>query len=292
MSYILTLVTNPSVQILNEVIINKAFQQLEKADAEIENLSWLKANEACDISFSCEDINLVKSKLKFSKYPVDYAISKAETRKKKLFISDMDSTIINQECIDEIADLLGLKEQVSKITEKAMNNELDFKSALRERVALLKDLPEDSLNKVYKDKITFSPYALELITALKKHDIYCVLVSGGFTFFTDKVAKELGFHENHANRLEIKDGKLTGLVVEPILDKEAKLLSLTSIAKKLGISSSEVVAIGDGANDIPMLKKAGLGIAYYAKPVVQMEVNAWISHTSLKSVLYFLGISD
>ncbi len=200
---------------------------------------------------------------------------------KRLIISDMDSTMITVECIDELADFVGKKAHVAAITEKAMRGELDFEAALTERVALLKGLPESTLEECYATRVKMMPGAETLVHTFKTRGGYSVLVSGGFTFFTSRVAKALGFDEDHANRLEVAGGKLTGNVIPPILGKEAKLETLHSTVRKIGISTTEVLAIGDGANDLPMLKTAGLGVAFRAKPKVQAETNARMNVANL-----------
>jgi phosphoserine phosphatase len=217
---------------------------------------------------------------------VDWVVEMLPRTPKKLLISDMDSTMIEQECIDELADFVGKKQHVAAITERAMNGELVFEEALRERVALLKGLPVSTLQECFDKKITPMGGAKELVTAFKKQGGKAVLVSGGFTFFTERVAKMLCFDEHYSNILEIEDGKLTGMVREPILGKEAKLAELNRQCELLSIEPKNVIAIGDGANDLPMLKAAGLGIAYHAKPTVQSQVNARINHGDLSSIQY------
>lgn len=216
----------------------------------------------------------------------DIVIQSHPPAPKKLLISDMDSTMIEQECIDELADFVGKKAHVAAITERAMNGELVFEEALRERVALLKGLPVGTLQQCFDQKITMMPGAQELVAAFKKQGGKCVLVSGGFTFFTERVAAKLRFDEHYANILEVHDGKLTGIVKEPILGKEAKLAELHRQCKLLSCAPENVIAIGDGANDLPMLKAAGLGIAYRAKPAVQAQVNARINHGDLRGIRY------
>jgi len=294
-SHIITLITNPKHVILNDVIINHIFITLEKKGGRIETLQWLSADEACDIHFEHDDISTLTKNFTLTRYPVDYIFHSASTqqaRRKRMLISDMDSTIIQQECIDELADRLGIKERVAKITARAMNNELDFADALRERVSLLKGLDETTLSEVYEHQIHFMPGARELVATMRHHGAHCVLVSGGFTFFTEKIASALGFHEQHANRLAIKDGVLTGHVIEPILDKTSKYESLISISRKHGIPVSDVFALGDGANDIPMLKAAGLGIAYHAHTTVQEHIPTHINHTTLRAALFMQGYSS
>ncbi len=213
-------------------------------------------------------------------------------RRKRLLVCDMDSTLIEQECIDELADYLGLKDQVAAITERAMNGELEFKAALRARVALLKGLPEHALQVVYDSRITLMPGGRELAATMQAHGGYCLLVSGGFTFFTERVRAALGFDADQANDLEIRNGTLTGRVMEPILDKHSKHEALQHAIAQLGIAPAESMAIGDGANDLPMLQAAGLGVAYHAKPVVRDGAHAAITHADLRAALYVQGYTD
>lgn len=291
MQNVVTLITNYPDKILDESIINKAFMSLEKKGGTIINMQWLAENEACDILFDEIDVKSARALLndKLSKFDVDIIVQENKDRKKKMLISDMDSTIIQQECIDEIADKLGLKEKIAAITERAMNGELDFSDSLRERVSLLKNLDESELNDVYENHITPMPGARELLATMKANNSYCLLVSGGFTFFTGKIQNLLGFDENRANTLEIENGKLTGKVVEPILDADSKLVALNETINKLNINKGDVIAVGDGANDLPMLQNAGLGIATHAKPHVQEQVKHNIKFTNLKALLYIQG---
>lgn len=211
---------------------------------------------------------------------------------KKLLISDMDSTMIEQECIDELAEFAGVREQVEAVTEKAMRGELDFEGALRERVKLLKGLPESVLQECFDTRITFSKGAKELVQGMKAQGAYAVLVSGGFTFFTERVAEALGFDAHYANTLEVKDGVLTGEVVPPILGAEAKLTTLQHVCLERGIAPADVLAIGDGANDLPMLQAAGLGVAYRAKPIVREAVAARLDKADLSLLLKAQGIEN
>jgi phosphoserine phosphatase len=291
MKNVVTLITNPSDNKLSEIIINKAFIALEKSKRKIIDIAWLGENEACDIIFDgnnlLEEANILSEKLKETK--VDIIVQNNNNRKKKLLITDMDSTIIEQECIDEIANELGIKQQVAQITEQAMNGKIDFSESLRKRVALLKNLDETKLTEVYNNKISLMPGAKELVSTMKENGAYCVLVSGGFTFFTSKILHRLSFDEASANILEIKNKKLTGNVTEPVLDSSSKLDVLNKTIKKLNITSDDVIAVGDGANDIPMLKNSGIGIAFHAKPLVQEQLQYKINHTKLKSLLYIQG---
>ncbi|KZE31658.1 phosphoserine phosphatase SerB [Crenobacter luteus] len=202
-----------------------------------------------------------------------------------LIVSDMDSTLITIECIDEIADMQGLKEQVAAITERSMRGELDFAASLVERVALLKGLPEKALGRVYAERLALTPGATELLAACKTHGVRFMLVSGGFTFFTERLKAELGLDYAHANTLEVVDGKLTGRVLGDIVDAAAKARLLRETRDALGIAPDAVIAIGDGANDLLMLAEAGLGIAYKAKPVVRRQADVAINHGGLDAVL-------
>ena len=221
--------------------------------------------------------------------PVDFAVQPEEGRKKKLLISDMDSTLIAQECIDELADFVGKKKEVSEITEKAMRGELEFKEALQHRVSLLKGLQEDILERAYKERITLTPGAAELAKTMRANGAYTLLVSGGFTFFTSRVRDALGFEEDQSNLLEIKNGMLTGNVVPPILDKESKRNALLSACRRLGITTGQAMAVGDGANDLPMIKEAGMGVAFRAKPIVRAEADMALNHCDLSALLYVQG---
>ena len=221
--------------------------------------------------------------------PVDVCVQPTEGRRKRLFLADMDSTIIGCECLDELADFAGVKAEVSAITERAMRGEIGFEGALRERVAMLKGLPTATLQACYDQRVRLNPGARTLVATMAKHGTRCVLVSGGFEFFTGRVAAAAGFHHHRANRLVEADGVLAGTVAEPILGKEAKLAALEAEAADLGIPLSASLAVGDGANDLMMIKAAGLGVAYRAKPVVAAEAQARLDHADLTALLYFQG---
>lgn len=297
---VLTLITSETNPVpLDERLINQSFIALEKLGANIENIAWLAEGRACDIFFDgadAKEVTLVLRNALVNKegvaLPVDFIVQPKEGRRKQMLIADMDSTIINQECIDELADAIGIKEKVSGITERAMNGELDFKEALRERVMLLKGLKESSLEEVYATRITLARGAKKLVKTMAANGAHCRLVSGGFTFFTSRVSKEAGFHENEANILIFDKGELTGAVAEPILDKESKLKSLKETAESLDITPADVLAIGDGANDIPMLEAAGLGVACHAKPNVRSQIVAQINVCGLDALLYAQGYKD
>jgi phosphoserine phosphatase len=224
--------------------------------------------------------------------PVDVAVQAAEGRRKRLFIADMDSTIIGCECLDELADFAGVKAQVAAITERAMAGEIGFEGALRERVAMLKGLDRSAMQRCYDERVRLNPGAWTLVHTLRAKGVRCVLVSGGFTFFTARVAEACGFQADRANRF-IEDGQvLAGTVAEPILGREAKLTALREEAKALGLDPASAIAIGDGANDLAMIEAAGLGVAYRAKPVVAAQADARIDHADLTAVLYFQGYAQ
>lgn len=219
----------------------------------------------------------------------DLVVQGAEGRKKKMLLADMDSTMIQQECIDELADVAGVGAQVSAITARAMNGELDFEGALTERLGLLRGLSESVIGRVIAERITFMPGGHDLLRTMKANGAYCALVSGGFTAFTGYVAETLGFDENRANVLGIEDGKLTGVPVWPILGREAKVQAFLEISERLKLAHSEVMAVGDGANDLGMLQLAGAGVALHAKPSVAAQCEIRINHGDLSALLYIQG---
>ncbi len=221
--------------------------------------------------------------------PVDWALVPVEGRSKKLLVADMDSTIINVECLDELADFAGIKAEIAAITERAMRGELEFEPALRERVSKLKGLALGALQQAYDERVKLNPGARTLVTTMAKHGARCVLVSGGFTFFTARVAEAAGFHANRANVLLDDGAALTGAVQEPILGRAAKLEALQQEAKAIGATQADALAIGDGANDLDMIKASGLGVAYRAKPLVAAEAHAKIDFASLEAALFFQG---
>lgn len=221
--------------------------------------------------------------------PVDACVQPAEGRAKRLLIADMDSTIISCECLDELADYAGVKAEIAEVTERAMRGELDFEPALRARVARLKGLSLKALQRCYDERVRLNPGARTLIRTMAAHGARCVLVSGGFEFFTSRVADLAGFHDHRGNTL-IDDGeRLTGEVGDPILGREAKLEALKAEAAALGVGLDQTIAIGDGANDLAMIMAAGLGVAYRAKPVVAAQARARIDHADLTTLLYFQG---
>ena len=287
MALVATLIANPSNPVLTSALADK----LEGA-VDASGLYWLADGIACDIALrDGTDEATARATLlaAIGSAPVDLVVQEAETRRKKLLIADMDSTMIGQECIDELADEVGLKDKVSAITARAMNGEIAFEPALRERVALLKGLSLSVVGDVIANRITLTPGGPELIATMKANGYYTALVSGGFTVFTGPIAKMLGFDENRANTLLAEAGILTGEVANPILGKQAKVDALIDIAARLGMSTGEALAVGDGANDLGMIQLAGTGVALHAKPVVAEQAKVRIDHGDLTALLYLQG---
>lgn len=254
---------------------------------------WLDKNIAFEIELR-DNTELEKARSLLSQVMkvnsnLDIVLLSSQNRQKKLIISDMDSTLIHQECIDEIADMLGLKTKVAEITDIAMRGEMDFKEALFARVSLLEGLSKTKLNEVWEKQITLMEGAETFIKFMKEKGAKTILVSGGFTFFAQKVAQKLGFDHYHANELLIENQKLTGKVSEPILGQDAKLEFLKNYIDELNIKAEDCLAIGDGANDLKMIKYAGMGIAYQAKPAVQAQAQYRLNHTDLRGALYLQG---
>ena len=287
MAFVATLVANPSNPVLTPAIAEKAAEAVKAS-----GLYWLADGVACDIALrdgGDPEADREKIAAAIAGAPIDLAVQAAETRRKKLLIADMDSTMIGQECIDELAAEVGLKDKVAAITARAMNGEIAFEPALRERVALLRGLPVAVIDEVIEKRITLTPGGRALIATMKAKGYHTALVSGGFTVFTSRIAATLGFDENRANLLLAADGKLTGEVAEPILGKQAKVDALLEICERLGISPDEAMAVGDGANDLGMLHRSGAGVALHAKPAVADEAKIRIDHGDLTALLYLQG---
>jgi len=263
-------------------------------DVNIDSVSVLSPDKAVDVFIKNAPDNLrtrIAKALDAKRIEADFCLQSAQNRKKKLLICDMDSTLIGQECIDELADFAGLKPQVSEITERAMRGELDFEAALKQRVGLLKGLPLQALSDCYNERITLNLGAKTLAATMKAGGAKTVIVSGGFTFFTRLIAQEAGFTHHHANILLDGGQTLTGEVAMPILGRAAKKQSLLDYSADIGGPAS-ALAIGDGANDLAMITASGLGIAYRAKPIVANAAHCAINHTDLTAALYFQGYKD
>ncbi|MDF1802602.1 phosphoserine phosphatase SerB [Thalassovita sp.] len=282
--YVATLLTAPSARNLDAALLDSLRNAWGGGDVQ-----WLAADEAAEFPLTSLPDNQWDVWADLQRMGVDLIIQPIKGRTKKMLLADMDSTMIQQECIDELADEAGVGERVKDITARAMNGELDFEGALTERVGLLKGLPEAIIGKVLAERITFMPGGKALVATMRANGGYAALVSGGFTAFTAKVAAELGFDENHANTLLMENGQLSGDVQRPILGRQAKVDQLEKITAKLGIAESDVIAVGDGANDLGMLGRAGTGVALHAKPSVAAECEVRINHGDLTALLYVQG---
>jgi phosphoserine phosphatase len=282
--FIATLLTNPETPKLDRVAVESLRNAWGGGDA-----VWLDPGVAAEFALEAVPENLWDVWDGLQAMGVDLAVQPAVGRKKRMLIADMDSTMIQQECIDELAEAAGVGAYVAGITARAMNGELDFEAALRERVGLLRGLEEAVIDRVIRDRITLMPGGRALVATMRGNGGYAALVSGGFTAFTAAIGAVLGFDENRANTLLVEGGRLTGAVAEPILGRAAKVQALEEIAVRLGITPAQAVAVGDGANDLGMLGIAGMGVALHAKPSVQAECAVRVNHGDLTALLYLQG---
>jgi phosphoserine phosphatase len=289
MAYVAVLIANPEVPAIDTALLSAVTVALPHAGT----ACWLSAGIAAEVPFARADAPLAEITALLRTIvvgrPVDVAVLPVAHRRKKLLLADMDSTMIRQECIDELADFVGLKDSVSAITARAMRGEIAFEPALRERVALLKGLPETVVDEIIASRIDLMPGGKALVATMRAHGAYAALVSGGFTVFTSRIAAMIGFDENRANILETEDGRLAGTVRDPILGKEAKRASLIELRERFGLAPEETMAVGDGANDLAMLGEAGIGVALHAKPAVAEAAHVRIDHGDLTALLYLQG---
>jgi len=289
MAYVAILISNSAVSAVDSALLTELAETLPHAGT----ARWLNSGIAADIPFARADAPLtaITARLRgiVGDRPVDVAVLPEAYRRKKLLLADMDSTMIEQECIDELAAFVGLKDKVSAITARAMRGEIAFEPALRERVALLRGLPVTIVDEIIARHITLMPGGRTLVATMKAHGAYTALVSGGFTFFTSPIGRMIGFDEDRSNILELEDGKLAGLVRDPILGKEAKQERLIALREERGLRPEETLAVGDGANDLAMLGEAGLGVALHAKPAVAAAADVRIDHGDLTALLYLQG---
>ena len=282
-----TLLTSPDQPRLDAALVDSLRNAWGGGDA-----VWLAPDEAASFDMLRMPANRWDIWAECQGMGVDLIIVPAQGRRKKMLLADMDSTMIQQECIDELADEAGVGDRVKDITARAMNGELDFEGALRERVGLLAGLDEAVIRQVLEQRITYMPGGKTLLATMKANGAYAALVSGGFTAFTASVAQALGFDENRANTLLVEGGKLTGHVRDPILGKQAKVDALEGITARLGLAEADVLAVGDGANDLGMLHRAGMGVALHAKPAVAAECDVRINFGDLTALLYVQGYSQ
>ena len=282
--YVITFICNPSNPILSNELVSKYYKAFQGI-----SVNWLNYGIAADITIPEIPNELKKYWVELQARKIDMVIQKEKYRKKQLLVADMDSTIIEQESLDELAYEMGCGKKIREITKQAMEGNLEFEDSLTRRVEYLKGTPISTINKVMKTRITLSPGARTLISTMQKNNVYSALISGGFTHFTSKIAQELGFNESKANQFEIINEKLTGVVISPILGKEAKVNFIRTLTKKFGLSSIDVIAVGDGANDTGMLQLAGSGVAMHAKEIVQSKANFIINHSDLSALLYIQG---
>jgi phosphoserine phosphatase len=253
---------------------------------------WLAEGIACDLALpemakGTEMTAILRAGLVSE--PVDVIVQQADGRRKKILLADMDSTMIDQECIDELADEIGVKDRVAAITARSMNNEIAFEPALRERVALLKGLDASVVDRIIANRLTLASGGRALVQTMRANGAWTALVSGGFDVFTTRIAVMLGFHEDRANRLVEKNGRFSGVVAEPILGRAAKADALLDISARLGLIPADAIAVGDGANDLDMIRLAGTGVALHAKPAVAAEAKVRIDHGDLTALLYLQG---
>jgi phosphoserine phosphatase len=288
MSHIATLISSPAMPAVTEAAIAAARALLPSAGEP----DWLAPEIALDLPFEAGTADLRKLaddlRERLSPSPIDIVLQPAKGRRKRLYLTDMDSTVIDQECIDELADFVAMKPRIAEITERAMRGEIEFEPALRERVALLKNLPVSVIGEVIEKRITLMPGAKTLVATMRANGAYTCLVSGGFTQFTEKIAADIGFDEQRGNVLRVEDGKIAG-IEEPILGRTAKLQTLNDLTARLKLRSDETLVSGDGANDLPMIEAAGMGVAFRAKPIVAAAAHARIDHGDLTALLYLQG---
>ena len=284
--YVCTLLTNPDTPALNTALVDSLRDAWGGG-----TLHWLAPDEAAEFPLPSVPDRQWDVWADMQAQGVDLAIQPAEGRRKPMLLADMDSTMIEQECIDELAEVAGVGDRVKDITARAMNGELDFEAALRERVGLLKGLPETVIAEVLATRISYMPGGATLLATMKAQGGHAALVSGGFTAFTAVVSDRLGFHENRANTLLAENGILTGHVGNPILGQQAKIDALVEITARLGLSDADVLAVGDGANDLGMLRRAGMGVALHAKPSVAAQCDLRVNFGDLTALLYLQGFA-
>ena len=292
MDNVLTLICNPAEAALDDSTVSTVRAVLNALGADTQSPNWLSPDEAADLEFSSGTLTAKAAEAAVREVlgdaPVDVIAQYSDRRRKKLLIADMDSTIVTGETLDELAEFAGLGDAISAITQRAMQGELDFAEALRERVDMLKDLDESFLAKTM-DGVTLNPGAETLIATMRANGAITALISGGFSYFTDRVRQQVGFDTSLGNRLDIQDGKLTGRAIPPIVDKDIKYEMLVDMAQQQSLGMADTMTIGDGANDVPMLAAAGTGVAYHAHPVARKAARARLDVADLSGALFVQG---
>ncbi|VAW12686.1 Phosphoserine phosphatase, partial [hydrothermal vent metagenome] len=287
-SYVITVIGDAEARPLEHNHVERLRQHLDAGGQDV----WLAENEACDVFFGsqlCASELTKKARSALSGTRIDAVCMPVAGRQKKILISDMDSTVIDQECIDEMGDAYGVGQQIKDITSAAVGGQMGFSETLRQRTALMKGLEQALLENVYAERISLKPGARTLVQTMRRHGAYCILVSGGFSFFVRRIAERLGFHDHEANELIFKDRKLTGQVREPILGRTAKLQTLHRLCEQNNLRARDVLAVGDGANDIKMIEAAGLGVAFHGAQALRQTANACIDYGNLETLLYVQG---
>ena len=294
MTHVITLIGDPNIAPLAPAVIDAARSAISASGGKTGDVDWLSDGKACDLPTETIDPRaaVLAVQAAMEGLPIDVVGQEIKHRRKKLLVADMDSTIIQQECIDEIADFVGCRAEVAEITERAMRGEMDFPEAVRERAHMFAGLDAEVLERAYRERITLTPGAESLVRVMRKSGAVTALVSGGFTEFTSRVATRTGFDHHHGNELEIKAGKLTGKAIEPIKGGESKVQLLEHYCRELGITAAQTLAVGDGANDIPMIKIAGLGVAFHGKPSVTAVADAHIKFGDLTALLFVQGFRE
>ncbi|WP_192180906.1 phosphoserine phosphatase SerB [Mesorhizobium amorphae] len=287
MPLIATLVSHPEGRAVSAALANMASRSVGASA-----VHWLAEDIACDLVLPEQaEAGEMTARLRtaLASEPVDIIVQPADGRRKKILLADMDSTMIDQECIDELADEIGVKDRVAAITARSMNGEIAFEPALRERVSLLKGLDTAVVDRIIANRLTLASGGRALVQTMRANGAWTALVSGGFDVFTSRIAAKLGFQENRANRLIEENDLFTGLVAEPILGRAAKAEALLEIAARLDLTPADAIAVGDGANDLDMIRLAGTGVALHAKPTVAAEAKVRIDHADLTALLYLQG---
>jgi phosphoserine phosphatase len=288
MQNVLTLVVNSDVADLDASRVSAAADALSSAGADVGAIDWLAEKISCDIPFSGMEHATAHELVKNLLAGIDVFAQRIKGRRKTLLLADMDATIVTCETLDELADFVGMKSQIAKITTRAMNGEIAFGDALRQRVKMLEGLEVGFLEKTLS-RMELTSGARTLVQTMRQNGAYTALVSGGFKYFTSHIREQVGFHEDVSNEFDINDRKLTGRIGDTIIDKDGKLETLNRLARQLDISVADAVTVGDGANDLPMLQAAGLGMAFHAKPMVATSARHQIEYSDLTSVLYAQG---